>query len=357
MTDVRQVKLNNIIINQDTITPIVFNGIYTCQQISDILVENLVSYTECHQCPMHSLCPYPIPHPANKYRCKDIKCVIEIKHINNYTKQIFDTLISCNDTEKPKLLQSIINIWKQTVASITFIGTLNDDDLLSWHGPYAARAITSIVHSRDNLNLLSKILENHPNLHHKKTYLFVEGESEHAFFKTIAKSKSFSFSDIEIKSYKGAGQLKKLIRMLFDDKVEQGYAVFLQGDLDGKHEIPAHINQLMDSGLIHDFFLFKHDFESAFPPEIFIHGMIELNLISPSERQKYLEMVKRNTQSYVQTIQDSGIDLGHHKVELGICLAKAILPNLPECFSNTYIREHIEIYTFLYNIFRFSAEN
>lgn len=111
--------------------------------------------------------------------------------------------------------------------------------------------------------------------------VFVEGDSEEAFIKSLQGNTRASSFQFEVYNYKGESRVDSLARLI-DKKTKEGVSSFLQYDLDGKKSSDR-IKKIREKTKlkIGETFAFRYDFEGAFPSRILSRALSEY-------REKYL---------------------------------------------------------------------
>ena len=76
------------------------DGSFTAEELGELLVDNWVSYVECHQCPKVDTCKYPEPHSHNELKKAEIVCGVHSDFIKNFVNLSFDILKGSDTKEQ-----------------------------------------------------------------------------------------------------------------------------------------------------------------------------------------------------------------------------------------------------------------
>ena len=172
-----------------------------------------------------------------------------------------------------------------------------------------------------------------------KQLLFVEGESEEAFLKKLRESHIYPFPYLAVEVYGGCGNRRlKRIQMLLERCVKQGYTILIQGDADGRD--PEIFRNLCQMGAIAEdhSFVFRHEFESAIPPEILYQALRKLERLKNVDYADFEKVVTTRDASVLKVLSDKfGIDVNPLKLRLAEAVGEIVNRQLLTFWHNDEI--------------------
>lgn len=244
------------------------DGQYTQSELVSLLSQGWIPFMECHKCGWWETCPYAAsPHPANPQRSLDIQCGLAIEIIRNYLRAWWPKLLSYEREDQQHLIDALFHLVQHVLDSHLGLGTLLTNWDPDWWGPdMAAHLSASPLRLRPDLEALAYALQKVPFGFWKRYVAFVEGEAEKEFLQVLKNRRQLMEVDrIEVLGGKGnatPGQIP--LRLLHN----QGYSVTLQLDRDGSEKKSYRDLEESVRKLGGTVFIFKQDFESAFPAPI-----------------------------------------------------------------------------------------
>ena len=309
------------------IKKISLEGDYSSDSLIEKLIEKWVPYVECdRKCYRSDYCKYTEPSPYHPDRLIDIKCGVVVNSLKIFIKTSFSILESLSKDRIQYYLDGAFYYSQFILNAEHMIGMCMDEDAIEDYGEYAPAIFGHTAKLRDDLNNLGSVFQHIPEFRSKKGVLFVEGWTEKAFLEKLKESHSSWFLHLNIEVYDGTGNRRpKRIQMLLDNYQKQGYKVYIQGDADGKDS--KIFNELVRKGSVEedDTFVFKHDFESSVPVDMFLSTLYELELLEKKKNSEYKSKIKESETSIVKEIKNSfDVDLNSYKLELAEMVAEKL---------------------------------
>lgn len=307
-------------------------GKYTKEALVELFCNEWVQPIECHKCGRVDYCKYPVQNPYNPDKKLDIPCGVVVNSIKTHVNSTFEILQKMDK----KLIQRYLDgcfYFSQYIAESEMAIGMYIDDMVSYFGSYAPAMVGHVAKIRDTLNMMSREFNKIPEFRIDRGVLFVEGESEEAFLNKLKDSHSSWFLNLIVENYKGEGNSKpRRILMLLEDYKAKGYTVYLQGDADGKE--PQKFNSVKDLVEKDNLFIFKHDFETAVPPNLLLFCLQKLDCLLDITEEEFVARVTSEDKSVVKIIKEVyDIDLDPIKVELATMVAR-VLNSSPGWWQN-----------------------
>lgn len=307
-------------------------GEYTKESLIELFCEEWVQLIECHKCGRGNYCKYSIPNKYNPERKQEIPCGVVVDAIKNHLNSTFSLLQKMDRKQVQRYLDGCFYFSQFVTQSEMGIG-MYIDDIVADFGAYAPAMVGHVAKIRDTLNKMSREFNEIPEFRIDRGVLFVEGETEEAFLNKLKESHSSWFLNLIVENYKGEGNSKpRRILMLLEDYKAKGYTVYLQGDADGKE--PQKFNSVKDLVEKDNLFIFKHDFETAVPPNLLLFCLQKLDYLPDITEEEFVARVTSEDKSVVKIIKEVyDIDLDPIKVELATMVAR-VLNNSPGWWQN-----------------------
>jgi hypothetical protein len=220
-------------------------------------------------------------------------------------------------------------------TEVTIGHYLNEYFLDSW-GSYAGHVFVQIPHIREELNQLIHHWKDISELKVKKNIIFVEGDSEAIFIKTLDCTSLGWYPKMDIINYGGKGNVgAKKMKSLITAFVDRGYQIFVEGDADNnKRQI---INTLVTKNIIpkNNLFIFQIDFESSIPGGLLLATLKSLGLDEKiKDTADFIKLIREKNKSTIKILQENfSIDLEPIKIEFAKKLALIINRNV-NCWNN-----------------------
>jgi hypothetical protein len=299
-------------------------GIFTKESLIELFCNEWITWVECHECGRADYCKYTEPHPCNPDRKMQIPCGVAVDSIKCYVSNTFPLLEKMNTERLQKYLDGSY-FFSQFIAGAEQMVSMFIADNLSIYGSHAPALIGQITGLRDTLNKLASNLSEIPEFNIQRGVLFVEGQSEEAFLNKLKESHSSWFLHLIIENYEGEGNSKaKRIQMLLEDYRIKGYSVYIQGDADGKKNREK-FNAFLKIVDERNMFIFRHDFETAVPPDLLLFSLQKLDCLIEITSEEFVKNVNSQDKSVVKIINESyGLDIEPLKIELAIMLARVL---------------------------------
>lgn len=302
-------------------------GNYTAESLADKLIEEWIPSVECdRKCYRSDYCKFTEPSPYHPDRLTDVRCGVVVNSLRLFIKTSFPILEALPSDKVQYYLDGAFYYSQFILNAEHMIGMCMDKDVFEDYGEYAPAIFGHTTKLRDDLNNLGSVFQHIPEFRSKKGVLFVEGRTEKAFLEKLKESHSSWFLHLNIEVYDGTGNRRpKRIQMLLENYQKQGYKVYIQGDADGKDS--KIFNELTRKGSVKesDTFVFKHDFESSVPLNMFLSALYELELLEKEKHSEYVSKIKESKESIVKIIKSEfKIDLAPYKLELAEVIAEKL---------------------------------
>lgn len=252
------------------------SGSYSDADIIGVMVEKWIPYFECHKCGRWDCCQFTQKHPSNPNRSVEIKCGVAVRFINNIVALTFNKLNDLNKQQLQHYLNSLYFLTQYIQDAEQSIGLLTNKDQLDFWGQYSTSLLGATKNTLDILSSAHVAMKHVPFFNSKRCVIFVEGESEEIFCKTL--------TGIAVHNYSGAGNLAySKIEYTIKEYIKEGYNVLIQLDLDGKLK-NSNIEKIISRGLVpkENTFAFVFDFETSIPLELFHLFLVDEGLIPSS---------------------------------------------------------------------------
>ena len=309
------------------IKKIELEGEYSPESLTDKLIKEWIPYVECdRKCYRSDYCKYTEPSPYHPDRLTDVQCGVVVNSLKIFIKTSFHILESLPKDRIQYYLDGAFYYSQFILNAEHMIGMCMDQNAIEDYGKYAPAIFGHTTKLRDDLNNLGSVFQHIPEFRSKKGVLFVEGRTEKAFLEKLKDSHSSWFLHLNIEVYNGTGNRRpKRIQMLLDNYQKQGYKVYIQGDADGKDS--KIFNELVRKGSVegNDTFVFKHDFESAVPLDMFLSSLYELELLEKEKNCEYISKVQTTETSIVKVIKtEFDVDLNPYKLEIAEMIAERL---------------------------------
>jgi len=285
---------------------ITLTGDFVCETIAQKLIDEWVPYIDCERkCPKSDYCKYTKPNPYHPDRLTDVKCGIGVDTLRNFINSTFHILEKLSDENVQNYFDGAFYLTQFVLSAEGMIGTcINKDVIESWDN-YAPAVFGHVTKLRDELNKLGSVFQHIPEFRSVKGVLFVEGWTEKEFLEKLRESHCSWFLHLNIEVYDGNGNRRpKRIQMLLDNYVKLGYKIYIQGDADGKQsEI---FKELIRKGSVTEdcTFVFKYDFESSIPPNIFLQAIHDLGELPDVQLDEFKRKMSPLDRSVVKKIED-----------------------------------------------------
>jgi hypothetical protein len=249
------------------------DGEYTIRELAERLRDGWIPYLECHKCGWFDSCPFPQRKPLYPDLAEDIQCGVANRILTNCLAAWWPRLQHMNHAGIQEFVDALFHFVQFVLSSHQSLGTLFDAWDPEWWGPdMAPQLMVSPLFLREDLNELAGSLQHVPSVRLWKSLIaFVEGESERAFLQKLRDRRQLSdLTRIEVLGGKGNATLERIPLGLLH---RQGYRVSLQLDADGSktkkyRELAERVRAL--GGTV---FVFRRDFESAFPAPVLAAGL------------------------------------------------------------------------------------
>lgn len=251
---------------------------YTVRDFVSTIRAEWLEFVECHKCGQSRICIYPVQRPE-RLREEDF-CDVALLGLETTVSQSWEHLTKEQDFQSA--IDALFRAVRFLAEARYAVGALVSEPYQEWLGNWQPSVVLSgPLYLRDELNGLSSALAK-LEVGHKPRAILVEGESEHAFL--TAQMDHGQLSGSEIVAYKGRGNLKN-IKMLVASFQERGYQVFLQGDLDGADPSSRAKRDFIETfrAVGVEPFMFRYDFESAFPRPLLVYVAAKLADRDPKE--------------------------------------------------------------------------
>lgn len=256
-------------------------GNFDADSLAKKLIDEWIPYIDCERkCPRSDYCKYTQPSPYHPDRLTDVKCGIGVNTLINFVDCTFHILERLSPENVQNYLDGAFYLSQFVMHAEGTVGSCVEKYMIEDYGEYAPAIFGHVTRLRDELNKIGSLFRHIPEFRSVKGVLFVEGWTEKAFLEKLRESHSFSFLNLNLEVYGGEGNRSlKRIQMLLDNYKKQGYKIYIQGDADGKNS--DIFKELIRKGSLAEecTFVFKHDFESSIPPNLFIHALHELGEI------------------------------------------------------------------------------
>lgn len=292
------------------------NGVFTAEELGDLLVVNWVEYSECHKCSRVKSCEDIFCYDGV---VQNSRCGVKSRFIKNFVELSFYSYIGASRLAQEKLLSATYYLSEFVYFSEIAIGCTLDKGSFEFGGDFSeARAIANgLIHLREYLNLAAQDLSGFIGLYSKKAILLVEGEAEKIFLERLKWSHSLWFLDLRIEVYGGYGNSSvNRVEMNVRRYVESGYSCYMQGDKDGKNE-HQNFNKLIKTGAVveRDLFVFSYDFETAIPAELLLGALHNIKLLLDVDLECFNSAVSESNSSICKAMKYAfGFDIEPYKV-------------------------------------------
>ena len=308
---------------------IVLDGDYTKEELIENLVEYWIPYIDCdRKCFRADSCLFSQKYPDNPYRLTDMQCDAAVKALTVFINNTYLILKKSDPSLHSAYFDGLYYYTKFILDAENAIGKVLDEAAIQSYGNLAPFALSRIIDLRENLNVLAECLQYFPEFRSKRSVLFVEGETEKVFLERMKDSHDLSFLHLNIIEYGGSGNKKsKRIQMLLDDYIKKGYSIYFQGDADGGQASDVFKDLIRKNSVnINNTFVFKKDFESAIPANIFVYIMNELNLIDPKNQFYIFKKLQGEDISFVQNMKNNfNIDINPYKKNISESFADFLI--------------------------------
>lgn len=254
------------------------DGKYSLESLADILISGWISYYKCRRhCAWYDTCPCPTQKEFNPDKSPEIRCGIGIMVLRNCLRAWWSRLLVFSMQDIQKYLDALYYLVEYVLDSHFHIGTLVYNWNPEWWGLDMAARITACPSwLRKDLESLAESLQNLPFSFFKPQVVFVEGEAEETFLKVFQDNRQLSYVvRVEVMGGKANATRERIPLSLL---LKQGYQVSLQLDADGsKTRSYRDLAQKIKNkgGTV---FIFKRDFESAFPLPALIQALSNLDI-------------------------------------------------------------------------------
>ena len=243
------------------------DGNYSIDSLVDVLKDGWLPFYECHKCGWFESCPHPRRVAANSSRARDIQCPVAIAAMRSFLNAWWDDFANMTADHRQHLFDALFFyvqfIFDTHIDTGKLIGGLSPE----WWGPELAKGLTTcILYSRANLNAFAYHMSFVSPHARRVSIVLVEGEAEQVFLKRLCELRFF-FSISSVESIGGKGNAAKTAMSAWLMR-RQGHVVSIQIDGDsskkGRHKYLVEEVQKHGGSV----FIFKRDFESAFPPSV-----------------------------------------------------------------------------------------
>lgn len=281
-------------------------GAFDADSLSQKLIEEWIPYIDCERkCPRSDYCKFTQPSLYHPDRLTDVKCGIGVNTLKNFVDCTFHILENLSPEHVQNYLDGAFYLSQFVLHAEGTVGSCVDKYMIEDYGEYAPAIFGHVTRLRDELNKIGVHFRHIPEFRSAKGVLFVEGWTEKAFLEKLRESHSFSFLNLNLEVYAGKGNRRpKRIQMLLDNYKKQGYKIYIQGDADGQHSEIFKELVRKDSLTEECTFVFKHDFESSLPPELFLDALHELGEIPEVGINEFIQKVYPLDCSVVKKIQE-----------------------------------------------------
>jgi hypothetical protein len=254
------------------------DGDYTIRELGERLRDGWIPYLECHKCGWFESCPFPQRKPLYPGLAEDIQCGVADRILMNCLAAWWPRLQEMNHAGIQQFIDALFHFVQFVLSSHQTLGTLFDAWDPEWWGPeMAPQLMVGPLFLREDLNELAGSLQHVPSVRLWKSVIaFVEGESERAFLQRLRDRRQLSdLARIEVLGGKGNATPERIPLGLLH---RQGYRVSLQLDADGSKtkKYPDLAERVLALGGA--IFVFKRDFESAFPAPVLAAGLEALGV-------------------------------------------------------------------------------
>ena len=312
------------IFDSEGIKRIELDGNLDAQTLAYKLIDEWIPFFECKKCGRADYCKYTQTDKYRSGRLADIRCGIIVEAITNFVRHTFPLLEKMTTEQVQAYLDGAFHLEKFLYNAEQATGWFINDGILQFFGEYAPRYFGYVINLREDLNKAASEFRILPDFASNKALLFVEGETEEVFLKKLRESRMAWFYYLAVEVYGGCGNRDtKRIQMLLESRVNQGYNIFIQGDADGKDsEI---FLDLCEKGAItkEHSFVFRHDFESAIPPEILYQALRTLGKLENVEYVDFEKIVTSENTSVVNLLNEK-FHINIKRKRLKIRLAEAV---------------------------------
>ncbi len=248
----------------------VLDGSFSESELANFLAENWVNF-ECHRCPKWpGDCIYAERNEKRPERPKEKRCGVGVVFLENAVKHLFRSGGLSDKKNHSNIIHCLYHLCvfamkseKRTAYIRNPLYSLTDPD------EYFKYALGDIINLREHLNKAAYFGRISKLPVKGELLVLVEGETEQFFLQKYLDLSSLFHGAISVETYKGSGNVElSRLPLLIESKTEQGYACFLQGDLDGKKENQK-VNKIISKTALlqENVFFFTFDFESSLPPE------------------------------------------------------------------------------------------
>lgn len=244
---------------------------YTVAEFLHAVQADWLTLVACRKCGQSEICRFPVEQPE-RLREEDF-CNVALLGLETTVRRGWNRLT------KEENFQAVVDaLFRATrfLAEARYaVGAFVSDAYQEWLDDWQPDVVLSgPLYLRDELNGLSSALAN-LKVGRATRAILVEGESEQTFLRALIDRGQLTGA--EIVSYRGRGNLKN-IKMMVSTYQEKGYRVFLQGDLDGADPKSREKRDFIKAFRKMDVepFMFRNDFESAFPRGVLVFAAARL---------------------------------------------------------------------------------
>ena len=307
------------------IKKIPLQGQFNSDSLAQKLIDEWIPYIDCERkCPRSDYCKYTKPSPYHPNRLTDIKCGIGVNTLNNFVTCTFHILESLSPENIQNYLDGAFYLSQFVLHAEGTVGACVEKYIIEDYGEYAPAIFGYVTRLRDELNKIGALFRHIPEFRSEKGVLFVEGWTEKAFLEKLRESHSSWFLDLNLEVYAGKGNRRpKRIQMLLDNYKKQGYKIYIQGDADGQHS--DIFNELVRKGSVTKecTIVFKYDFESALPPNLFLKALHELGEIPEVGIREFIKKASPLDRSVVKKVKEIfGINCDPIKLDIASIVAE-----------------------------------
>jgi len=283
------------------------------------------------------------PDLETKFTHKVAKNVIEISH---------DYYLKLSARKKFHFLRALGKLFDTALSMKIWEFQLSRDDA-SWYWKGVPTYFLALSYLTESL----EILRNEIGIVDKKRLyskiVCVEGETEYNFIKTLYLTTRASNFDFSVYNYQGKGEIKNLIHFI-KEKNRQGIRVLISYDKDRQSD--SFNKKIKKKCKVENFFGFKKDFESSFPPKI-LKYTIEDYIKRYTESKiklsiKDIEELLSKPQPFLKSFKEK-YQIQINKTRLGNILGKVMASVVNQYWNEIFNKKwkkgkfNFEIFTFL----------
>lgn len=282
---------------------------------------------------------------------------LEVEFTDRVTKNMVEIThsyyLSLPRSKKLHFLKAVGNLLEVALSMKIWEFSLSRNDAAwFWGGtPTFFQSITHLTKPLENIRYQMGLVDQRKT--HNKV-LLVEGDAEHSFMSTIRDVTGAANFDVELKNYKGKGNVQNLVYYI-KEKNRQGVRVLLTYDKDASSTnfVKKVRKRKCKLGKT---FGFRKDFEGAFPP-LFLKTALETYMRRYCDSRKSLDVklirrILRRSMPFIKSFENE-YNVGISKAKLGIILGEIMSDVLDRFWNDIFNKKKRQFSSEIFKFLKF----